>query len=101
MPEGEINMKKDAYGKPIPDYYNKRLYRSGNASRVQFYIDSKAISMLLVELEYFAETDMTMYVDEDGWLYLVDNSRTCVYTCADKSGMNEVARAFIDYGGEL
>lgn len=87
-------MKKDAYGKSIPDYYNKRLYRSGNASRVQFHIDSKAISMPLVELEYIDKIDMTVYVDMDGWLYLIDNTRTCVYTCADKSGMNEVVKAY-------
>lgn len=87
-------MKKDAYGTPMPDYYNKRLYRSGNTSRVQFHLDSKAISMPLVELEYFPTLDMTMYVDEDGWLYLIDNNRTCVYTCADKSGMNEVVKAY-------
>ena len=94
-------MKRDVYGTPLPSYYNRKLFKSGNASRVQFHLDSKAISLPLVELEYFAEVDMTMYVDEDGWLYLIDNSRTCVYTCADKSGMNEVARAFTAYGGEV
>ena len=87
-------MKKDAYRKPIPDYYNKQLYKSGNASRVDFHLDSKAISMPLVELVYFTKLGMTMYVDEEGLLYLIDNSRTCVYTCADKSGMNEVVRAY-------
>ena len=94
-------MKRDSYGTPIPTHYNRRLYKSGNASRVQFHLDSKSISMQLVELEYFGETDMTMYVDEDGWLYLIDNSRTCVYSCADKAGMNEVARAFIAYEREV
>ena len=91
-------MKKDVYGYPIPDYYNKKLYKSGNPIRVNFHLQSKAISMLLVELVYFTKIGMTMYVDEDGWLYLIDNSRTCVYTCADKSGMNEVVKAYIKWG---
>ena len=90
---GEI-MKKDAYGTPIPDYYNKKLYRSGNASIVNFHLEPRSISMPLVELEHIDNIDMTVYVDEDGWLYLIDNTRTCVYTCTDKQGMNEIVKSY-------
>ena len=96
--KGVINMKKDVYGTPTPSYYNKKLYRSGNASGVQFHIDSKAISMPLVELEHVDKIDMTVYVDEDGYLYLIDSNSTCVYTCTDKSGMNEVVKAYKKWG---
>ena len=87
-------MKIDAYGHQIPDYYNRRLYKSRNASRVEFHLESKAISMPLVELEHIDNIDMTVYVDVDGWLYLIDNSRRCVYTCAEKSVMNEAVKAY-------
>lgn len=93
-------MKIDAYGRQIPDYYNRRLYKRGNASRVEFHLESKVISIPLVELEYIDKIDMTVYVDADGWLYLIDNSRTCVYACADKSGMNEAVKAYKKWWGE-
>ena len=87
-------MKIDVYGMPMPKYYNRKLYRRGNASRVEFHLESKVISMPLVELEHIDNIDMTLYVDVDGWLYLIDNSRTCVYTCADKSIMNEIIKSY-------
>lgn len=90
-------MKTNAYGKPIPDYYNRKLYRRGNATRVEFHYESKAISMPLVEIDHIDKIDMTVYVDADGWLYLIDNNGTCVYTCARKSTMNEVVKAYMTF----
>ena len=43
------DMKKDAYGTPVPDYYNKKLYRSGNPIRVEFHLEPRSISMPLVD----------------------------------------------------
>lgn len=93
-------MKTDAYGTPIPDYYNKKLYKSGNPIRVDFHLEPRAISMPLVELEHIDNIDMTVYIDEDGWLYLIDNTRTCVYTCTDKAGMNEVVKSYKKWWGD-
>lgn len=90
-------MKKDNYGMPMPKYYNRKLYRRGNATRVAFHCESKAISMPLVELDYIERLEMTVYVDADGWLYLIDNNGTCVYTCTRKSTMNEVVKAYMAF----
>ena len=87
-------MKIDAYGRQIPDYYNRKLYRRGNESRVEFHLESKDFSMPLVELEHIDNIDMNVYIDTDGWLYLIDNNRRCVYTCADKSVVNEVIKFY-------
>lgn len=72
----------------------------GNAIRVDFHLEPRAISIPLVELEHIDKIDMTVYVDEDGWLYLIDNTRTCVYTCTDKSGMNEFVKSYKKWWGE-
>ena len=53
--------------------------------------------MPLVELEHHDTIDMTVYVDEYGWLYLLDNNRTCVYTCASKSDINEIVKSYIAF----
>lgn len=50
--------------------------------------------MPLVEIDHIDDIDMTVYVDDDGWLYLIDNRRTCVYTCADKNDMNIAIKAY-------
>ena len=58
------------------------------------------LSGLYGEINHIDHIDMTVYVDAEGWLYLIDNTRTCVYTCTNKEEMNEVIKSYKKWWGD-